>query len=218
LLELLLLAIAGAFYPTLLAVVIIFLGRPHPKRLLAFFLAGALIASISIGIAAVDLLDAADIGSSSRNTFSAAVYIPLGVLSMLVGAHFLRTPPKPKQPKKDKGPSMTQRVLTKDKAWLVFVLGIVLNMPGVWYIIALKDIALDDYGEAAEIALIIAFNLIMFAFIEIPLLGYLFAPEWSRKQVDRFNSWLHRHGRHLGGWIGVVIGLYLIARGIFVAL
>ena len=40
--ELLLLAIAAAFYPALLAVVIIFLGRPHPKRSLTFFLAGRL--------------------------------------------------------------------------------------------------------------------------------------------------------------------------------
>jgi hypothetical protein len=218
LLELLLLAIAGAFYPTLLAVVIVFLGRPHPKQLLALFLAGAMLASISIGIAAVNLLDAADIGSSSRHTFSAWIYLTFGVVSLVVGAHFLRRPPKPKKPKEDKGPSMTQRVLTKDSLWLVFVLGIVLNMPGVWYVIGLKDIALADYGPAAEVALIVGFNLIMFMFIEIPLVGYLVAPVWTRQKVDAFNAWLHAHARHLGGWIGVVIGAYLIARGIFEAL
>ncbi len=40
---------------------------------------------------------------------------------------------------------MTQRVLTRDSSWLVFVLGIVLNLPGVWYLIALKDIGLSEY-------------------------------------------------------------------------
>ena len=58
----------------------------------------------------------------------------------------------------------------------------------------------------------------MFSFVEVPLIGYLVAPDWSRKQVDRFNGWLHRNGRHLGGWIGVGLGIYLIMRGILVAL
>ncbi len=46
----------------------------------------------------------------------------------------------------------------------------------------------------------------MFSFVEAPLIGYLVAPDWSHKQVVRFNGWLHRNGRHLGGWIGVAVG------------
>jgi Sap, sulfolipid-1-addressing protein len=218
LLELLLLAIAAAFYPALLAVVIIFLARPHPKRLLAFFLAGALLVSVSIGLAAVTALDGADLGSSSKSSVSAGVYLTLGIVAVIVGAHFLRTTAKPKQPKKDSGPSMTQRVLSKDSSWLVFVLGIVLNMPGIWYVIGLKDIALADYSNAEKVLLVLGFNVIMFALVEAPLIGYLVAPEWSRQQVDKFNSWLHRHGRHLGGYIGVGLGAYLIARGIYAAI
>ena len=45
---------------------------------------------------------------------------------------------------------MTQRVLTRDSSWLVFVLGIVLNLPGVWYLIALKDIGLSDYTDSSQ--------------------------------------------------------------------
>jgi len=200
----------------LLAVVIIFLGRPHPKKLLLFFLVGALLVSVSIGIAAINILDAADIGSS-RQSVNAGFYLVIGVVSLVVGAHFLRTQPKPKKPKKKSGPSMTQRVLTKDSSWLVFVLGIVLNLPGIWYILGLKNIALAGHGEAVEVLLILGFNAIMFSFVEIPLIGYLVAPEWSHMQVERFNAWLHRNGRHLGGWIGVGIGIYLITRGILAA-
>ncbi len=82
-LELLLLAIAAAFYPALLAVVIIFLGRPRPKKLLLFFLAGALLASISIGLIAVFALDGADFGSSTKNSLGAGLYIGLGTLGLL---------------------------------------------------------------------------------------------------------------------------------------
>jgi cytochrome b561 len=215
-LELLLLAIAAAFYPALLAVVIIFLGRPHPKRLLTFFLAGALLGSISIGLAAIFALEGADLGSSTKRSVGAGLYIGLGTLAIVVGAHFLRTRPKPKQPKE--GPSMTQRVLTKDSSWLVFVLGIVLNLPGVWYLIALKDISLSSYSDAEKVVALLGFNLIMFTFVEVPLIGYLVAREWTKGRVDRFNAWLHRHARHAGGWIGVVVGTYLLARGIVAAI
>ena len=214
-LELLLLAIAAAFYPALLAVVIIFLGRPRPKKLLLFFLAGALLASISIGLIAVFALDGADFGSSAKNSFGAGLYIGLGTLGLIAGLYFLRSTPKPKQPKEK--PSMTQRVLTRDSSWLVFVLGIVLNLPGVWYLIALKDIGLSEYSDSVKVLLLLGFNVIMFSFVEAPLIGYLVAPDWSHQQVVRFNGWLHRNGRHLGGWIGVVVGTYLLVRGILIA-
>jgi hypothetical protein len=58
----------------------------------------------------------------------------------------------------------------------------------------------------------------MFSFVEAPLIGYLVAPEWTKGRVDTFNAWLHRHARHLGGWIGVVVGTYLLARGIVAAI
>jgi len=216
LLELLLLAIASAFYPLLLAVVIIFLGRPHPKMLLLYFLAGALLVSISIGITAVNVLDAADIGSSARGTVNAAFYLVIGTAAVIIGAHFLRTAAKPK--KDSPKPSMTQRVLTKDSSWLVFALGMLLNLPGLWYLLGLKNIALGDFSKTEEVLLILGFNVIMFAFVEIPLVGYTFAPDWSRRLVNRLNAWLHRNGRHLGGWIAVALGIYLITRGIIAAL
>lgn len=193
---------------------IIFLGRPHAKRLLTFFLAGALLVSVSIGLAAVSVLDAANLGSSTRRSVGGGVYLAIGAAALAVGLHFLRTAPKVKKKKEKSGPSMSQRVLTKDSTWLVFVLGIVLNMPGLWYIMGLKNIGLGNYSEAVAVLLVLGFNLIMFSFIEVPLVGYLVAPTWTQAQVAKFNSWLHRNGRHLGGWIGVVLGCYLIVRGI----
>ena len=80
LLELLLLAIAAAFYPALLAVVIIFLGRPHPKKLLAFFLAGAWLTSLSIGLVAVFALE--EPASARRRKFQWALGSTWGSASL----------------------------------------------------------------------------------------------------------------------------------------
>jgi hypothetical protein len=198
--------------------VIIFLGRPHPKRLLTFFLAGAWLASLTIGLVVVFALEGAELSSSARGTVNALIYIPLGLLGVFVGAYLLRVQPKPKKPKKDGRPSMTQRVLSRDSSWLVFVLGIALNMPGVWYLIGLKDIGLADWTNVEKVLAVVGFNAIMFSFVEVPLVGYVVARDWTRGQVDRFNAWLHHNGRHLGGYIALALGLYLIARGILAAI
>ena len=217
-LELLLLAIAASFYPALLAIVIIFLGQPRPKRLLLFFLIGGMIGSCTIGLVCVFALDAASLGSGSRRSFGAGVYIAIGLIALLLAMR-LFGPPKPKKPKKKKeGPSMTQRVLTRDSAWLVLILGVVVNMPGLWYLMALKDISLANWSDPLKVVVVVLFNVVMFSFVELPLIGYLIEPEWTRERVNRFNAWLHSHARHIGAYIASGIGAYLIGRGIFVAL
>ena len=219
LLELLLLACAAAFYPALLAVVIIFLGQPRPKRLLAYFLVGAMLGSVTIGLVAVFALDAANLGSSSRGSLSAGLYFGIGIVA-LYAANRLLHEPRPKKEKKPKkeGPSMTDRVLSRDRAWLLILLGIVVNMPGLWYLIALKDISLGDYSDAEKVVLVVAFNVVMFSFIELPLIGYFVDPEWTHVKVDAFNAALHRNARRVGGYIALALGLYLVGRGIFLAL
>jgi sulfite exporter TauE/SafE len=215
LLELLLLAIAGALYPTLLAVVILVLARPNAGRLLAFFLAGAALTSISIGLFAVLVLDPASL-DTNRRSLGAGVSLAAGIVALLVGLRLLR-PAKPKEKHETKDPthrSFSQRALEQDSVWLVFVLGIVLDLPGLWYLIGLKKIAEGGYSDAAAAALVIGFNVIMFAFVEVPLVGFLVAPERTNALVEKFNAWLHQNIRHLLAWLALAVAAYLIVRGL----
>jgi hypothetical protein len=215
LLELLLLAIAGALYPTLLAVVILVLARPNAGRLLAFFLAGAALTSISIGLFAVLVLDPASL-DTNRRSIGAGVSLAAGLVALLVGLHLLR-PAKPKEKHETKDPthrSFSQRALERDSVWLVFVLGIVLDLPGLWYLIGLKKIAEGGYSDAAAVALVIGFNVIMFAFVEVPLVGFLVAPERTNALVEQFNAWLRQNIRHLLAWLVLAVAAYLIVRGL----
>jgi hypothetical protein len=218
LLELLLLACAAAFYPALLAVVIILLGQPRPKRLLFFFLVGAMLGSVTIGLVAVFALDAANLGSDSRRSLSTGLYFAIGILALYAGARLLGEPKPKREKKKKEGPSMTDRVLTRDRAWIIILLGIVINMPGLWYLIGLKDIALGGFSDPQKVVLVVAFNVVMFMFIELPLIGYIVDPVWTRGKVDAFNAALHKHARHIGGYVALVVGCYLIGRGLFLAL
>ena len=72
---------------------------------------------------------------------------------------------------------------------LAFVAGIVLNLfPGFFPLIALKDIAELDEGFATTVALVLGFYVIMFALIEVPLVGYLVAPAWTAQATARLTS------------------------------
>jgi hypothetical protein len=57
--NIILLALAAAVYPALLAAVIVLLARDKPARLLAAFLAGGMLMSITAGLIIVFALDGA---------------------------------------------------------------------------------------------------------------------------------------------------------------
>jgi hypothetical protein len=90
----------------------------------------------------------------------------------------------------------------------------VLDLPGLWYIIALKDIALGGYSTTAEIALVVGFNIVMFIFVEVPLVAFVLAPEKTSSAVAMFNEWLRRNVRHIVALIVLALGTWLIVRGV----
>ena len=60
---------------------------------------------------------------------------------------------------------------------------------------------------------VIAFNIIMLALVDIPLLSYAIRPESTDAAVQRFNGWLTRHGAQVALIAGAALGIFLIARG-----
>jgi hypothetical protein len=89
-----------------------------------------------------------------------------------------------------------------------------INLPGAADLVGLKDIATAHHSTGRDIALVVAFNLIMFMLAEIPLLGLIFAPEPTISRVERFNGWLSANGRSIAVVLCAVLGVFLIARAI----
>ena len=216
--ELLLLAVASAFWPILIAVVLVALRSPHPAKLLASFYAGALLTTVTVGLVVVYALQGTALVTSARPTFDPWLDIAIGALA-LVGAFVLRRrqvmhAPKREAPVDETGPSWWEALLERG-APLAFVAAVVLNVfPGFFPLVALKDIAELDYGVAGTAALILGFYLVMFVFIEIPLVGYLVAPAQTRDWATRFNDWLDRNARTVATSALAVAGTYLVVRGV----
>jgi Sap, sulfolipid-1-addressing protein len=222
--NLLVLALAAAVYPTLLALVLVVLTRPHPARLLAAYLAGGFIIGIGSGCIVVFALKGAGIGDMSANSVSPAVDISAGAVSIAL-ALLLATgrDPRPERlkarraAKKKAAPqhdSWTKRAVSHDSLKLAFALGLVLDLPSVWYLVALKDIARDQDSATAQVLSIVAFNVIMFALAEVPLIAYLIDPDHAQATVNRFNAWLHSHARKLTEALAGGVGAYLVVKGV----
>jgi Sap, sulfolipid-1-addressing protein len=227
--ELLLLALASMFWPTLIVIVVLALQIEHPIKILFWFLAGGLLTTIAVGCALVFTFQDASWMTGSSPSIDPIVDITIGLLSILGGWVLLQrrgrvggAEPEPPPPVADddkpKKPSITERAV-ESGAPVAFVSGIVLNIiPGTFPIVALKDIAQLDASNATKALTIAIFYVIMFAFVEIPIIGFLVAPERTRVAVNGFNLWLKRNGRAVAAWCLIGVGLYLLVRGLVEAL
>jgi hypothetical protein len=230
LLQLLFLAVEAALYPTLLAAVVVLLSTPRPGRLLGAYLAGGLIVSIGLGIGIVKALEGSKAVTSQSSGLSWGADLAIGGLVLLLAvALATRTDERFRERRRqrreaagkvkppsddDKKEPWSARILARGSAPIVFVAGLVVNVPGAAYLVGLKDIAAGKYSTGEEIALIVGFNLIMFLLAEIPLAGLLIAPERTDAMVKRFNAWLSSHSRQIAIALCVFLGVFLVIRGI----
>jgi Sap-like sulfolipid-1-addressing protein len=222
-LQLLILALEAALYPTLLAAVVVFLQQPKPRRLLAIYLAGGMTISILAGCAIVYVLQNSGTVDGSGSAPSVAADLVVGVLALVAALAIhrhadermkaRRQAKKPPEAEPGREP-WSQRMLAGGSAPLVFLAALVLNLPGAAYLIALKDIAAAGKPAGEVFGLILGFNVIMFMLAEIPLAGLIFAPERTGVLVGRFNAWLSRNGRAIAVTLCAVLGSFLVARGL----
>ena len=71
---------------------------------------------------------------------------------------------------------------------------------------------------ATTVVLLLAFNIIMFATAELPLLGFVVAGDRTRVVVERFGSAVRAHQRQVVIGMALVFGVYLVVKGLHEAL
>jgi hypothetical protein len=218
--ELLLLAVASAVYPLLLAIALIAIGAEHPRRLLAGFLAGGLLATMTVGLIVVHLLQSTSFLIGSHRQSNGVLPILIGaaaVVAAIVLAERRSRPPKPEAALAGSASGGSGRI----NRWLdhgaavACAGGFLLNIvPGPFPIVALKDVAELHYSLVATAGILLVFYLIMFAFIELPLIGYFVAPDRTADAAHRFHAWLMMSLHRFGVYGLGVGGVYLIVRGV----
>jgi hypothetical protein len=88
-----------------------------------------------------------------------------------------------------------------------------LSFPGASYLAALTEINKQNLGAAGNVLVEIAVNIVMLVLLEVPLVAFTVAPDWTPNAIERFRAWMSREGARAIS-IGLsAIGAALIVRG-----
>ena len=82
------------------------------------------------------------------------------------------------------------------------------------HLLALGEIAHGSYSTVEQAALILLFNAIMFALLEVPLVGYVVRPDATARWVEKLSRWLNANGLRITGWLIGLAGASLLVEGI----
>ncbi len=218
------LSLLAMFTPALLAAVTVMMLLPNPKRLMLGYLLGAYLTSITLGLLIVFRLNGSAAVSTSKSSLGPGEDIVLGLLLLTIAfvlgsgrTDSLRERRQrrreQKEAKGDAKESLPERMLGKGDPRITFVVGILLTLPGVSYLTALDRMAKLDASAAETVALVVVFCLIQLLLIELPLLGFALAPDWTRDAVARFRAWLAANGRRVAVIGAGVLGSLMVLRG-----
>jgi sulfite exporter TauE/SafE len=221
-LEIGLLAVASMFWPTLITIVVLALRVPKPVRILSWFVLGGLLTTITIGLVLVFALQDSSFVSGSNPPVNPVLNIVAGLVALAGAVYVTRrksapaAEPEPVSADKKK-PGLTERAVQRG-GLVAFFAGVVLNVvPGAFPFVALKDISQLDVSDGGKVAAVVLFYVIMFAFAEVPIVAYLFAPERTTAKVNAFNDWLRMNSPRVAAYVLAAVGIYLLVRGILQA-
>jgi hypothetical protein len=212
--ELALTALAAMLSPTTLtfSVLVLVLGN-RPLRTGLWFYAGALGATLGIGVIAAFVLGntAADHTPGTPKTWVAIFDVVAGVLLILWVVGRLRKPPNPKRIA-----SMIDQMqkVASSPAVAILGAGAALANPGAFIPIALKNISELNPSASQYIVDWVFFSVVSLLPLAVALVLLLVARDWAERLLERVRGWLERNARTVGAVIVVLLAFSLIRNGI----
>jgi Sap, sulfolipid-1-addressing protein len=214
-------AVLASLDAGLLAAAVVLLGRPQPARQLLAFLIGCMGLSIIFGLVTVFALHGSKLVRHPDPTVSAVIEIAAGALLLVVALAVLlgrnvqwRPRRRRHDPQRPERQSLSDRAVGHDSLWIAWAAGALYSAPGAYYVAGLALLVKLDQPIATDAVAIVGFNLVMFTFIELPLLGFVVAPERARTLTEKLNGWMTRHKRTLITVVAGIGGLYLLITGL----
>ena len=220
--EVILLSLTASLNPTLVAATTVMLLLDRPAKLMAGYLLGAYMTSVTLGLVIVFSLSNSSATNTTQNTLGPAADIGLGAVALAIAfalhtgrAERLRERRRDrKEAKGPKEPARWQRELSKGSPRITFVVGALLTLPGASYLAGLDQIHKLNYSTPVTVLVVIGFNVVMLWLLEVPLASFLIAPQWTPRAIQRAKLWVSRHA-HLFAVRGfTALGSLLIIKGI----
>jgi hypothetical protein len=213
-------AVVSALDAGLLTAAVVLLGRPQPARQLGAYLIGGLGFSIMFGLLIVLILHGSNLrlGKSTQGIIEVAA----GALLLAVavaewsGRKVQWHPRRARNHDGDRPQrqSLHDRALGHDSLWIAWAAGALYSAPGAYYLAGLALLVKQHVSVITGVLVVLGFNLIQFALIELPLIGLVVAPERTSALTERLNDWMTAHRRIVIVCLAGAIGGYLLISGV----
>ena len=218
-------AVLAALSPTALLITAVYLGSAQPRTTVLCYLAGAVLVSTVLGIGLLLVLRYGHFQLPGNRTPRYGLRLGLGLLILAAIAVVARRKPillglpgQPGQPlppgQSGQGKGIVSRLVSSPSPRTAVVVGLLVFGPGVTFIAAVQVIATARAGiplSALGLVIVVVINA---AFIWLPFLAYLAAPELTTRKLTAFNGWLRAHGRILLSLALLVAGVILVVNGL----
>ncbi len=227
--KVLLFSLTAMANPTLVAATTVMLILPSPKKLMLGYLFGAYMMSITIGLVIVFAAQNSGVVKAGKSTINPAVDLVFGAIVLGIGLLLRRGTDKrvrdrraERKREKDlrKGREEEhkvprwQQVLSKGDPKITIAIGALLSLPGASYLAALTSIAKLKYSTTGTVLVVLLVNVIMLALLEVPLVCFFVAPDWTPDAINRTKAWFAREGRRVAVVGFTALGALLILRGV----
>jgi hypothetical protein len=211
--ELALIALAAMLSPTTLSFSILTLVvSDRPLRSGFWFYAGALAATLGIGVVAAFVIgDVAASHSSTPKTWVAVVDIVAGIALFAWVVRMLR---RPRNEERAAAMLEQMRGVSESRAIAIVGAGAVLANPGGFIPLALKSISELDPSPLAYIANWVFFAVVSLLPLALALLLLLVARDWTMRLLEGVRVWLELHARTIAAVVLIVLAATLVRNGV----
>jgi Sap, sulfolipid-1-addressing protein len=216
---LLTMAVAVSLEPFRIGMTIVMIHRPRPALQLLAFLTGGFAMGTTVGVIVLFILRPA-LGSTHFTL--PKVQIVVGAV-LLINAAVAATGVLDKRgdgsaARADRmlGPLGTRarQLLDGGSLRTAGVAGLGIALPSVDYLAVLALIVASGAAAAVQVGALVVFNVVAFAFVEIPLLSYLVAPDRTRAILSALQDWLRTRRRRAVTLLFAAVGCLLLGAGL----
>jgi hypothetical protein len=206
----LVMAIAMSLEPFRIGMTTVMLNRPRPVLQLLAFLSGGFAMGTTVGLVVLFLFRPRILGSAHFSL--PKVQIAIGVLTLLVAA-VVGTRVLSGRFSRVHAGTRTRRLLNGRSLWVAGTAGLGIALPSIDYLAVLAVILASGATATTQVGALLMFNVVAFALVEIPLVGYLAAPERTRALMAALQGWLQSRSSRAVAALLAGLGCTLLVVG-----
>lgn len=214
---LLVMAFAVSLEPFRLGMAVLMLNRPRPTLQLTALLGGGL--AMGIGVGLVILFGLGDTPLDFMQLSLPKVQLLIGGLALVAAAVLalqsaMKRPPTVGDSDRERPVSWLRRQLNRSSRWVAVLAGLAMALPSVDYLAALAVIMASATTAVSRCAWLLLFNVLAFAPVELPLVGYLLAPCGTRAAMTAVNRWVRSRRRVEVATVLAAVGCVILGVGL----